>query len=581
MNFLRRCGVLSVLAAAQAGVADEVSWYVQEDFKFWRGSDLLLQLEIPEEGVPFLVPGEEDREVLESRLELGMSWKQWRADFRFDALQPFYYSVRPLPAPADYTEAPTEFVGLRKAALEYDSGHSRYTTLLRVGSVGAQFARGLALKADEAQEVGVDRELDGVLLNQSLGDDASLEAIAGIANYLAFEIGDDYAVPMVAGAEARWFGLDWLDWGLGAVGVRSGEEDTEYRNLKAFNSLSLFTEHLDAYVATVANWAETPTDDEEVGPGFGIYSDVTLSLPWFDVRAEYKFYNLNEEHQISSDPGLPWTDPPTLRPIHSLETLNRKSFTANPNNEVGFAVTVEGELGPGAASVEYVLTSYNHYIDLTTRGEIWRPWPRWEDLPEGFPASANSSNPFEELAFSYEWGGGERWAHSTLVLDITSISEAPRRKEHTAGWINEFEFDNGYGVNVQLEYQRVSNGVFRALYENPFYRPEAEPGDESPVFQDLLFSFEVSPSSDLGAYVRYEATNEGGLQEEIRFAGGADRVDDHYLAAGARFRIPRLENNDFHVSVGRTRGGVVCVGGVCQRIDTFEGVKLEWNGRFN
>ena len=510
-------------------------------------------------------PNKEDqeKEVLESRLSLELSWQNFIAGGRFDYLDPYFYEKDDPPNGL----RPIEYTGLRKWFVEYEDGVNH----ARVGSFGALFGRGMALNLFEDARVNVDRELEGLLLERRTGD-YRISIVGGWGSYLEFDPPSNYKRDRVmAGFATRRFRSSH-EIGAGYVESRAGDPGED----DLINRKFLCTYRLDLNQASVygevvqSRPVEPDGSTPEDGPGYGGYLELDGWFGNFTWRGGYKNYNLKENGPTSE--GVHWSEPPSLRPINDLTTLNRKQFSINKNNEVGFNLEATWDPDFDASfALFYVKTSDREFIDITPDGPedrvLWSPV--WAGV-SGVEGSL--TNLFEELTGKVDAHPRENWS-SHLVVDYTVDGHlGSLKKQHTLGWINELEIGEANGVVLALEYQRTDDRKYAGVLKRE--DPDAEP----PIFHDGIATLTYSRSPWFATFISYERTNEADHWEAVGYKLAPEALEDSYLIAG--FDLDVTQNTRLGLQFGRERGGVVCRGGTCQFLQPFKGWRMEFLHRF-
>ncbi len=502
-----------------------------------------------------LTPVDQNKEVLESRLTLELRWENWVLGGRFDHLAPFFYG--------------DEFTGIRKRFLEYEDG----TNHLRVGSFGALLGRGLGLNLYEDPAVNVDRELEGVLLERRT-DRYTLSLLGGLGNFLQFDFPEGYRRDRVGAVHGTYRALDWLELGQGYVETRDGVPgESQHINRKILTTVRADFDQGSVYGEAVRNWLRISGGPRGGPSGRGIYLEVDRWFDDFTLTAAYKNYSFGEESFTStfSGVGVPWSEPPSLRPISDLATLNRKQFLVNKNNELGFSLEGAFETDSGSSfSVFYLQTGDRSYFDLAGGGdEIELTWPRWVGF-EGI--SGSLTNTIEELTLRADLPVRDGWS-THVAADLTIDGHFGAQKmQQTLGLTNEIEFGDVHGLIVALEYQRTDDRRFEELFLGDF--PDGVP----PLFHDGIGTLTYSRSPWLAAFISYERTNEAKHWEAVGYKGALEPLEDSYWIAGVDLDITQLTR--LGLQFGRERGGVVCRGGTCKFIQPFKGWRMELLQRF-
>ncbi len=493
-----------------------------------------------------------DKEVFESRLRLEMRWRNWVLGGRFDYLDPFFFDD-------------IEYTGLRKAFLEYEDGENH----LRVGSFATLFGRGLALNLFEDPAINADRELLGVLAERRTAT-YSLSALWGSGAYEYFDKPDSYKEDKVGAAYATYRFLPQFELGQGYVETRDVEPNTEdFINRKHLSTLRIDLDQGALYGEVVQNFVTRPDGSHPPhGPGYGAYFELSTWAGPITLRGDYKNYNMHEEAHTSL--GVPWSEPPSLRPVNDLTTLNRHEFSINKNNEVGFSLegSYDADFG-GSFSLFYVKTGDRRYFDLAT-GEEKTVWlPIWQGVSG---ISGSLTNLFEEVTFKSDLPLLTTWS-THLVADFAVDGHIGARKtQYTLGWTNEVDIGATQGLVVSLEYQHTDDTKFTTNFARDY------PGEDIPVFHDGIATITYSRSPWLAVFVTYERTNEAKHWEEIGYKQATEALRDSYLLGGLNLDL--TAQTRLGLQIGRERGGVVCRGGTCKFIQPFKGWRMELVQRF-
>ncbi len=501
-------------------------------------------------------PADQSKEVLENRLTVELRWLDWTLGGRFDHLDPSFFG-------AGYT-------GLRKRYLEFEDG----TNHLRIGSFDTLLGQGLALNLYEDPLINVDRQLDGFLLERRTAS-YSVHLLGGLGSFLAFEFPEEHREDRVAAGYGTYRWLDRIELGQGYVETRDGVPgDSRHINRKHLATLRLDLEQGSFYGELAHNWVRVPGEDPaEEAPGRGGYAKLSGWFGDFSLTGEYKNYALDEQASSSaySGVGIPWSEPPSLRPLASLTTLNRKQFLVDKNNEVGFAV--EGDYSApfgGTFSLFYLNTAERSYFDPTPGGEeVVAAWPKWVRF-DGISGSLTSN--FEELTFGADLpireGLGTYWVAD---LSIDGHIGAPK-KQRTLGVTTEAEIGDVHGLTVSLEYQHTEDRRFEEIYAADF--PELRP----PRFHDGVATITYSRSPWFSVFVNHERTNEAKHWEAVGYKGAEEPLEDSYWIAGLDLDI--THSTRLGLQAGSERGGVVCRGGTCKFIQPFRGWRMDLVHRF-
>ena len=559
--------VLGGGGTVRADLFDDISIRGSEELVIQRGTESA-------RGANPLITSQEYKEVLESRFYLSAGWKNWSAGLRFDVLEPYFYEYQF----GDLADEPISYTGIRKRYVEYEDG----TNHVRVGSFSTLFGRGLALNLYQDPLINVDRELDGVLLERR-GDRYSVTALAGRGAYLGF--GDDLEEPDdVVGVYATGRPTDGMELGVGYVDSWDGTAPSAaWRNTKALGTMAwdgaVSTFDLSLYAEMALNWADPPdpAEADEYGyPGTGIYAELQgFHGPW-SIRGEYKYYDLREGYYTnrSSGDGAPWSEPPSLRPLHDLVTLNRKQILVNKSNRVGVAGELSYGFDSGAAlTANYVFTSKRLFYPSGDTTEV-----RWPTRSDETPAGQTPSEPFREIGLKSEVTFPRDW-HTTVILNHAVDGTGLGKEEATLGLITEFELNETEGLAFQFESQRINNHQFEKNYERFYDVLEIDGPVTPPPFWDMVWGATYTRSPSLAIFVNYERSNEAEQWEKVSNVGlGDEPLEGSYFLFGVEFDIGSMTR--IGLQGGSERGGVVCRGGTCRYIPPFKGVRTEFTRRF-
>lgn len=380
-------------------------------------------------------------EKWEKELELNLGYGDWDAYFRFGDFNNFAYENDPLK--------------WEKARLRYRHGDTKLT----IGTYSVLFGRGLALNIYEDRIVEHDTELEGVKLEQRLGD-AELTVLTGTwsngmiakdfeasAARIAFPLGSDadvgvHAVEVTMPVDAGVDPIPTLDYSiLGAdLTARLGD-------------VSLFAET-----------AQLDRDKSEVGNPFDLegkdgtahYVNLSYSVPRFSISGEYKHYE-----------GM-------AHPFNVAPPVKRwfENASADLNDEEGWATEMALDLFDDGSLFTFRYGQTNSLGGLLPHHEFY----------------ASYASPAEgEFSWIGEWWEVNKYGDEHSMQQITA-NQVLSEDYSTTGTVQRERIQPGFGDPFidyifigELAYQSTANLNF--IYETT--------GEENPEVQTAWRAWEV------------------------------------------------------------------------------------------
>ncbi|MFH1277506.1 MAG: DUF6029 family protein [Candidatus Eisenbacteria bacterium] len=468
-------------------------------------------------------------EIFEDYLEADIRFRRFLVGFRYEAFLPPFQS-----GPDSLRQGFTQHF----AAVEFPYGG------LRVGNFYGIFGRGLLFRSYEERSIGVDTNMDGVLLQGNVGP-LEMKALTGRIQ----EAQTNERSAVLRGTD---LGVD-LGWGLrtgGSYLMQSTEDPAQHqsaaihspRHIEALGGRVSYThDFFDVYYEAgrinrlfltskdvrVIRENGVPVGEDTLGyddvRGRGHYAAVNLfPLSGVAITAEYKDYR-----RFRFRPWGTETDY-NLAPAVARETgytlITRHAHQLDMDDEKGYQV--EGVISP---PIEGTTITLNR-----TKSEL-----------------QNGEHSFAEWYAEWRQYIGERYAIA-LVYDYTDVRRDSSRN-HTP--IVEFEYFSGDDWSLRSEYQYQESTTQAGLNRTHFGLLEYH------VDQDLGFSL-VAEHAD------YCDESEGTCREK----------KDDFLYGQIDWFFNQTQH--FTLTVGKRQEGTICVGGVCQQVPELQGVELKLVSQF-
>ncbi len=428
-------------------------------------------------------------------------------------------------------EDTARYLGISKKSLKLNTKLGSAT----VGDFPAVLGKGLALNCVEERRTGTDRDLEGADFSAGLGDLFELRLLGGWLR--------EYAVRdtsrMVAGGQAE-IGIV-RGWRVGAVYLRSNAALPGQAGVLGMPVEEIFggtiragLGPLEAYaefdvrhtygrlVDATAGWTEA--DDIKGQAGF---ASVSLALPGLGLALEAKDYR---------DFNAGFNTPPPA---------NRDGGLLNSGyDEQGF----QAEATASPWSGLNIIASHSW---ARSRHEY-----RWAYLPQ-FPGDSLGRYKWRDYYLEAKWQAS---AGLSLVAEARSRLERNLqpdiKRRYFRGGSAEAILTYGQGRSIML-------GLGGDQYRNHYIDQDLE-------FYSLTAQAKWSPMGLAYIYGEAELCTKRLPEYENQRRWGEVGID---LAWGQ-------DRYHLKLSVGQTKGGLVCSGGFCRFEPSFRGMKAAWEWKF-
>ncbi len=400
---------------------------------------------------------------------------------------------------------------------EYSSG--RFD--LRVGQFYGMFGRGLVWNSYEDRFIRVDTSLDGIYGRGTVGPVtvAMMSGTTGSTPSFNDPDGEIVARIDVRGADAEYKPVPGLV--VGAAGLTyvpallpvSDEIEREFVGTGRLGYNNNFSAlYLEYGRKTGYDYDPTTLDKD---PGLGFYGNLGLYAGRFSLsleRSDYDKFRVIER----SDGKQPLNRPPALVREHIYTLLGRKPHNMNQNDEKGWQLEVNADLGEG-------------WLALLNGSQI-------EDHDREMLYEEVYGHVEQEHLGDFRFRGGFGYQDSEGAIRQTFVSDATWYASEAMAW------------TAQFEHQHVRLGVL-GEYDQEWMKLELE----------------------LPPRWTFDAILETNNKYEPQFDAG-EIVGDAFPSGQVTYSL----NGGGYLSLwgGKRQAGQVCSGGVCKFEPAFEGVEL-------
>jgi len=476
---------------------------------------------------------------------------------------------------------------------EYFAEFKRDGLSARGGTFYQLVGQGLVFNTFESRPIGFDAQTEGIKLGYDMPE-FSATAYGGILSYadiLSTTRIEEYLV-RGAGGEAR--PLREVSVGgsyLTASGLAPKGGPGFRRPFDAYLREMYVKGNYEGFNAIV-NYADKRTQLDSLtriattspGTGNAWYSMLGYQGQTFGLTAQYKDYRFDlvtpDMQQVSTREtrALPFQNPPTLVPEYGKTLMDRNPHAVDFSDEVG--MQFEALLYPtdqmtvtliGAAASRH--NAWNPVFISDTSdpsGETGTTgYQRINDQPSAFPELSDVRySPYWEISAHGEYevnddmtfGLALQRRDNRLYREGNGRSTASHSEDYTASTLmleSETALNDRDNLHAILELQ----DVFDSKKETPGSDSLGiAPNDGK--YNNVLLTLEFSRSPRWSVNGRLEWTTTDTEQ-------GGKRL---WPAIGATYRIGN--SHTIGIQYGAERAGVVCTGGVCRLVNSFEGFRL-------
>ena len=462
-------------------------------------------------------------EIFENWLDVDIRFRNVLVGFRYEAFLPPFENK-----PDSLRQGMTQ----RYTEAAFSSGG------FRLGNFYEIFGRGLLFRSYEERSLGVDTNMDGVLLWGTRGP-LEAKAFTGRMRQPKISEGTDVLRGVDLGVNAGHgfsAGGSYLLQAIADPAFSGVTSIASPRHVEIAGGRASHTHHLFDLYYEGGRLNRLFLEDYEVDDGVrfddvrgeGHYAAVNVfPLSGLAVTAEYKEYDRFRfrPYGASDDSGDPdYNNPPAVTRETGYTLISRSPHQLDTDDEKGFQV--EAVATPRDGTTITVSRAETDHLD----GEkLYREWyVEWRQ------------------AIGYR-------CELALVYDYIDNQKSPWSKNHTP--VVEFEYFSGGEWSLRGEYQyqesTKNDGLDRTHYALLEYHPN----------MDLTFSL-VGEHSDKCAP---SIEGDGSICNR-------EKKDDFLYG-----QIDYFIDQDHHVTltVGKRQGGFVCVGGVCREVPELQGVEFK------
>ncbi len=471
-------------------------------------------------------------------------------------------------------------IGIKEYFLEF----RRDGLTARGGNFYSMLGRGLVFNTFESRPIGYDAPTEGVKLSYEIPE-LTVTGFGGLMDYadiLSTTRVEEYRLRAISGEVRPVQGLGVGSTYLAASGLapRGGPGfrfpfDAYLREAYLKGTYEGFTGYLNYADKRMQQDSASRAVPGSTEHGNAWYALLGYSGETFGVTGEYKDYRFDlttPDRQQSSGRAtraLPFQNPPTLVPEYGKTLLDRNPHAVDFSDEVG--IHLEALVYPTDGLVVTVLgaaaSRHNAWDPLFVSGET--EMERVNELPKSFPE-------LKDIRFSPYW---EIATHAEYEVDEEmSLGFALQRRDNRV-----YREGDGNGIEghsedytattAMLESEMSLGGTdnLHAILElqDVFDSKKKTSGIDSAGiapddgrYNNVLLTVEFSRSPSWSVYGRFEWTTTETEQ-------GGKRI---WPVIGGTYRIGRTHT--LGLQYGAERAGVVCTGGVCRLVNSFEGFRL-------
>ncbi|MCK5573654.1 MAG: hypothetical protein KAJ12_12875 [Bacteroidetes bacterium] len=463
-------------------------------------------------------------EILENWLNLDYRHRIFSAGLRFEVFQPNDPNPAIHRGKEKYADIAFKYIGAEVGS--HDEGAD-----LTVGNYYVLFGRGMVVRLWEDRVLRVDNNLLGLKMGGRYAG-FNLRALSGsIENSVAERIDLLHAVDL------EYRGPRWLRAG-GTFALNQPEDETASPTRMASVRLQPSIWNFDFYgeyaIKQNNDIKQSVFGGEENIVGQGIYLNANFFLGSFSLSAEYKLYD--NIAFLTSDRTAFYNAPPAVQRDYSYILLNRHPMSLDPNNEEGYQVEANYNIGDATGFI----VSYSHTKSLGSDSYYQR--------------IIGSQNEPQDLLHDAYGQAEHMWGDALLTRLAFGYREERVTNTKSLTPILETRIDLGrrHALRVILEHQQV---IDRTTHEQ---------------YLDDVLVLELTRSPNLSLSLV------GELETREPEAGKTERK--YWLFGSLGFRIG--DHTDASVLVGSRQAGNICIGGVCRYEPELRGVELRLLTRF-
>lgn len=464
-------------------------------------------------------------EIFEDRLDADIRFRRFLVGFRYEAFLPPFQS-----GPDSLRQGSAQ----RYAEASFPFGG------LRVGNFYEIFGRGLLFRAYEERAIGVDTNMDGVLLWGSAGpfdvkgmSGRMMEAQTnrrsavlrgtdlGVDVGHGLKIGGSYLMESAENPDSVGVARIANPWHVEALGGRASYTHDYFDIYYEGGRINRL------HRIPTSDWLQGRTYDDLRGSGH--YAALNL-FPFTGVAitGEYKYYEKFRFQPVGVT-GTDYNNPPAVTRETSYALISRHPHEMLPNDEKGYQV--EAVVTP---PIEGSTVTLNRTESTKIDGAHW----------------------FDEWYAEWRQYFGEKYMVAVAYDYIDE--DKTRTKNHTP--IIELEYFPGGEWSARSEYQYQETTTTLGLNRTHFGLIEYH------VNLDLAFSVVGEHTDACATSFSDDGSVCMGTRKDDFFYGQVDWFfqQDHHLT----------------LTVGKRQEGYICVGGVCQKVPELQGVEFKIVSQF-
>jgi len=276
-------------------------------------------------------------------------------------------------------------------------------------------------------------------------------------------------------------------------------------------------------VSLYGEYAQRRPDDGDISVGDGTYLSVESNIQGVSTQINYKYYNFGIEN--------PFQTPPIAEREIMTHLLTQHPHVPDMVDQVGFEVNLS------ATPVEQLFVDLN--FSRSSKHDGNNPLPTLKQ---------------EDAAYWNFYGETEWYAHPNVT---SKLAFGTNEEAYPAFWQEKTGIREELTINLS-ELWSVTTDL-----ENMWVNDR----EEETKYTDQFFAVSLAKASLGSVYLSYEQTGSEDTSE-----------GDHWIGAEVLFEM--LKNHRFTLFFGQERGGLKCSSGVCRTVQSFEGLRLTYEGRF-
>jgi hypothetical protein len=463
-------------------------------------------------------------EILENWLNLDYRHGIFSAGLRFEVFQPNDPNPAIHRGKEKYADIAFKYIGA-------EVGSRTEGADLTVGNYYVLFGRGMVVRLWEDRLLRVDNNLLGLKIGGRYAG-FNLRALSGSVENTKAE-----RIDLLHAVDLEYRGPRWFRPG-GTFALNQPEDETAAPTRMAAARLQSSIWNFDLYgeyaIKQNSDIKQNSFNGEEAIVGQGLYLNASFFLGSFSLSAEYKHYD--NMAFLTSDRTSFYNMPPAVQRDYSYVLLNRHPVPLDPNNEEGYQVEANYNIGDETGFI----ASYSYTRSLGADAYYQRIIGSRNEAQELFRDAYGQAEHIWGDVLRTKLAFGYREERVTNTKSITPILET------------RIDLDERHALRIILEHQQVTERTSQEKY-----------------LDDVLV-LELTRSPNLSFSLV------GEMETREPEAGKSERK--YWLFGRVGFRIG--DHTDGSILVGSRQAGNICVGGVCRYEPELRGVELRLLTRF-